>query len=280
MQRALSTHLFVNQPLTPLLLERIENAGLPAVEIFCARQHFDYADPARARALARWFADHALELRSLHAPIYSDFEWGRRGPAAIVNIAEPDPLRRQASLDHIFRALEVAERLPFRFLVQHIGLAGERFDPRKLDTAYECLRVLLPFARARGVQILLENIPNELSTPARLLEFLRMTGLEELRLCFDTGHAHLTGSVPEDFEALHTLVVSTHVHDNNGRDDDHLFPFQGSIDWDATMAALAAAGPDVPLQLELRDYGEFPDPLAKALESFQRLEELVPAPQA
>jgi len=74
-------------------------------------------------------------------------------------------------------------------------------------------------------------------------------------------------------------VVSTHVHDNHGLDDDHLFPFQGSIDWEATMRTLTSAAGDFPLQLELRDYGEFPRPLEKALEIFARLEELVPAPQ-
>ncbi len=40
------------------------------------------------------------------------------------------------------------------------------------------------------------------------------------------------------------------------------------------MRALASTDQGVPLQLELRDYGEFPRPLEKALETFHRLEEL------
>ena len=42
MTHGLSTHLFVNHRLTTLWLERIWNAGIPLVEIFCARQHLDY----------------------------------------------------------------------------------------------------------------------------------------------------------------------------------------------------------------------------------------------
>ncbi len=41
MNHALSTHLFVNHRLTTALLNRIEQAGIPAVEIFCGRQHLD-----------------------------------------------------------------------------------------------------------------------------------------------------------------------------------------------------------------------------------------------
>ncbi|MGH9862999.1 MAG: sugar phosphate isomerase/epimerase family protein, partial [Candidatus Acidiferrales bacterium] len=104
MQRALSTHLFVQRRLTVEILEQIEAAGLPSVEIFCARQHFDYTDAAQVRELAGWFADHALELRSLHSPLYRDTVWGRSGGRAVVNIAELEPGRRQEAVDEVLRA--------------------------------------------------------------------------------------------------------------------------------------------------------------------------------
>ncbi|MBI2957189.1 MAG: sugar phosphate isomerase/epimerase [Acidobacteria bacterium] len=279
MQRALSTHLFANQRLTRDLLQQIEDAGMPAIEIFCARQHFDYTEPTQVREVAAWFADHALELRSIHTPIYRDTEWGRSGARAVVNLAETEAVRRQEAVDEVKRALEVAERLPFRYAVVHLGVPQEEFAQKKFDAAYASLETLLPFARARGVELLVENIPNQLSTPQRLREFLAYTRLAELRVCFDTGHAHLMGGVVADFEALRELVVSTHVHDNRGQQDDHLFPFQGTIDWEAALRAFASAPQEFLLQFELRDYGEFSRPLEKALESFRRLEELALARQ-
>jgi sugar phosphate isomerase/epimerase len=183
-------------------------------------------------------------------------------------------------LDQVKRALEVAERLPFRHMVLHLGMPGASYDPRKVDAAQASLEELRGFARPLGVDILLENIPNELSTPQRLREFIEATGFSELRVCFDTGHAHLGGGVEADFEALRDLVVSTHVHDNDGRDDTHLFPFEGSIQWEEAVRVLCTAEPELPLQPELRDYGAHADPLAKAMEIFERLEALVPAPQS
>jgi sugar phosphate isomerase/epimerase len=278
MQRALSTHLFVNHKLTSEILRKVEEAGIPALEIFCAKQHFDYTDQTQVRDLAAWFRDHSLQLRSLHSPLFKDYEWGKSHSGAVVNLAEPERLRRLQSVEEVKRCLEVAEEIPFRYLVQHLGVPHEEFALEKFDAAYSSLESLHLFAKQRGVTILLENIPNELSTPQRLLEFLQYTRMSDLRLCFDTGHAHLNAGVPADFEPLRDLVVSTHIHDNRGQADEHLFPFQGSIAWDAAMRALTTATADIPLQLELRDYGTFPQPLEKVLEVYRRLEELALAP--
>lgn len=279
MLRALSTHLFVNHRLTLDWLAKIEAAGIPTVEIFCAKQHFDYTDTGQVHDVAAWFADHNLQLRSLHSPLYKDYEWGRSRGGAAVNLAEPERVRRLESVDEVKRCLEVAEQLPFSYLVQHLGVPREEFEEKKFDAAYASLETLHLFAKQRGVQILLENIPNDLSTPQRLLQFLQYTRMKELGICFDTGHAHLAGGVEADFEALRPLIVSTHVHDNRGQQDDHLFPFQGTISWESAMRALATANDAVPVQLEIRDHGDFPQPLEKALETFRRLEELAVAPK-
>ena len=80
-------------------------------------------------------------------------------------------------VDEIKRALEIAEVVPFRYLVQHMGVGGEEFDMRKFDAAFSALEELNLFARQRGVEILLENIPNELSSAERLLLFEELTHL-------------------------------------------------------------------------------------------------------
>ncbi len=276
MKQALSTHLFVNHKLSVTTLDAIERAGIPAVEIFCAKQHFDYTDEAQVRELAAWFADHKLELRSLHSPLHQDYSWGRTTGAAI-NIAETGRHRRLESVEEIKRALDVAEHIPFRYLVQHLGVAHEKYDIAKFDAAFASLEPLLVYAKQRGVEILLENIPNELSRPEKLRYFRDYTHLTDLRVCFDSGHAHLGDGVVTEFEALRDLVVSTHLHDNHGDKDDHLFPGQGTIDWKATLHALAQARGDFPLQLELRDHGEFPQPLEEALKVFARFQETLRA---
>lgn len=271
MIRALSTHLFVGHKLTVEVLRSVEAAGLRLVEIFCAKLHFDYTDPAQVREMADWFADHELRLHSLHAPMYKDYNLGRAGDHPI-SIAEIEKTRRAEAVDEIKRALEVSEKIPFRYLVQHVGSPHEEYDPRKMDAAFWSLEQLVLFARQRGVEILLENIPNELSTPMNLKQFIESTHIPSLGICFDTGHAHLGEGVERSWEILRELVRSTHVHDNQGDKDAHLFPYDGGIDWQKTIRFLHDAPRDLPVLLEVRDHGDVPNPLEKAIEVFGRLE--------
>lgn len=276
MHRVLSTHLCVNHRLTVAWLNRAMQAGIPAVEVFCARQHLDYQDQSQIRELGHWFRDADLKLHSLHAPMHTDEMWGRSGPHAWLNICEPVKGNRIRSVDEIKRALEVAETIPFKFLIQHIGVGGEEFSERKVDAAFNSLEELSNFARQRGVEILLENIPNDLSTAKRLVGFLEATHLD-LHFVFDTGHANIGAGVEHEFEIMKDRIRSLHIHDNDGTKDLHLFPMVaegGTIDWKETMTLLRSRPDQYPLLLELKEVPGMTNPLEKVNEVFDRLEEL------
>jgi sugar phosphate isomerase/epimerase len=273
MQRALSTHLFANHRLTTVWLERIWNAGIPLVEIFCARQHLDYRNKAQISELGHWFRDAELKLHSLHSPMYTDEIWGRSGPQSVITITEPQKSKRLDTVDEIKRALEVAETVPFRYLIQHLGVAWEEYEERKIDYAFSALEEINLFARQRGVEVLLENTPNELASAERLLMFLDVTHLN-LNVCFDVGHAHMRGSIENEYRLLKPRVRSTHVHDNNGADDSHLFPGKGTVDWVRAMDLLRSADGQYPLVLELREVDEMQHPIESAWATFEYLEGL------
>jgi len=282
MKRALSTHLFVNHRLTTVWLDRIWHADIPLVEIFCARQHLDYRDRAQIRELGHWFRDSELKVHSLHSPMYTDDVWGRSGPDAVINITELVKLKRMQMVDEIKRALEIAETVPFRYLIQHLGVGGEEYDQHKVDAAFTALEEISVFARQRGVEVLLENTPNALSSAERLLIFFEMTHMD-LNVCLDTGHAHMNEGVETAARLLSGRIRSTHVHDNNGIDDSHLFPLVsegGSIDWKRAMGMLRSLGPEVPLLLELKEVPEMAHPLDMARESFERLENVKSSPES
>ena len=274
MNHVLSTHLFVNHRLTSALLGRIQQAGIPAVEIFCARQHLDYRDKAQIAELGHWFRDSDLKLHSLHSPMYTDEIWGRSVPHAVISITEPVKGTRLHMVDEIKRALEIAETIPFQYLIQHIGVGGEEFDMRKVDAAWSALEELNLCARGRGVEILLENIPNELSSAERLLQFEELTHVG-MKYGFDTGHANMGAGVEHEFQLMKERIRSTHVHDNNGKDDNHLFPLVsggGTIDWKKTMELLRSREDRYPLVLELKDPGDNPHLLETARQVFTQLE--------
>ena len=276
MDRVLSTHLFVNHRLTVAWLNRVMQAGIPAVEIFCARQHLDWRDRAQISELGHWFEDADLKLHSLHSPMYTDEIWGRSGPHSIVTITEPVKSERLKAVDEIKRALEIAETVPFRYLIQHLGVSGEAFTDRKIDAAFSALEELSIFARQRGVQILLENIPNDLSSAERLKYFVEVTHLD-LGFVFDIGHANIGEGVEAAFDIMKDRIRSTHVHDNDGKADKHLFPLLaegGTVDWKRTMSLLRSRPGQFPLLLELKEVEGMEHSLDRVNEIFDQLEKI------
>jgi len=250
MLRAMSTYIFIERRLHPGLLDQLARGGAQAIEIFGARGHFDYTDKAHIRELGNWFKSGSVEFHSMHSPMYAtnDFSKGIDPP---LNIVDADKRRRIEAMDEIKRALEVAEYVPFRFLIQHVGLGHEAYDPRKFEAALSSIEHLRAFARPLGVNLLVENIPNELSTPEKLMELIRALHYDDLGVCFDTGHAHIMSSVHQAFGVLEQRIRSTHVHDNQRDRDAHLWPGGGNIDWNQTMQSLRAAPQVPPLLMEI-----------------------------
>ena len=275
MLRAVSSYINVKDRLHPGLLDGYARAGAEAVEIFAAKGHFNYDDRSHVRELAGWFKDIGVKLNSIHSPMFRDEQWNAHMSDPI-NFIDPDKRRRIDALDEIKRALEVAEILPFRFLVQHIGMTNEYFDEHKFDHAMTAIEHLRAFAKPLGVTVLLENIPNELSTPEKLMELLQTAHFQDVGVCFDTGHAHMMSRVHQAFDVLKDRIGSTHVHDNTAQDDSHLWPGGGTIDWSETMSLLHSAPQSPALVMEIN--GEGAGDISKGIAAaFSKLESAVGA---
>jgi sugar phosphate isomerase/epimerase len=281
-KKIVSTHIFVNQRLHTAMLEHLLGAGADGVEIFCARQHFNYTDRGEIEALAGWFKQNPMALHSMHSPMYCDDCWGRSGEPS-VNIAAADKRRRILAVDEVQRALEFADRVPFRYLIQHIGEGDEEFSEQKQDAAFSSLERLRVVARQVGVTVLVENIPNGLSTPTRLMEFLRRTHLDNIGVCFDVGHANLRaelfggGGAMVAWNVVKDRVRSTHLHDNHGERDEHLWPSEGTIPWGEFMPALASQPGEIPWVIEIRDQPQGSAAFDGIRRAFERLEQAATA---
>ena len=282
MQRLLSTYLFVSRKLTPELLEQIAGSGFEGVEIFCTRSHFEYSMKAEIQAMASALEQRHLQLVSLHAPTSRDVS-AMRESGTPLSICEVERVRRVEAMDELKRVIDVADDLPYARLILHMGGARETADPRKRDAAFSSLEHLILHAHHAGVTICVENTMSEMGDPSYLRTFVDETRLTGLRFNFDIGHANLS-DFPDDerleksFSPLRDLVSSVHLHDNRGEKDEHIPPYDGTIDWPAAIKLLkTAAEPNLPLVLELKEKTgpEAPsaaEQLAAACKSLDRFE--------
>ena len=163
----------------------------------------------------------------------------------------------------IFRSVEGAAMLGAGITAVHPRVYFEDgTEDVEKSYAYN-VRYFAPLVREAerlGCRIGIENMP---TFPGWDKTFYTNRPSEHRRIvdCFDSpaacavwdfGHANLANGDP--VSALKTLgsrIKATHVHDNGGKNDDHLTPLLGTIDWESEMKALKETGFDGTLTMEL-----------------------------
>ena len=317
MQPGLSTHVFFQHRLHPGLLDALQAAGARTggtmtIEVFAARHHFDYTDTPAVRELAAWFRSNDVRA-VLHQPIYitdrgrafsgGDPDQWSRHVAPNLDLIAPEKSHRIAAMDEVKRALESAEQVPFTAVVLSLGLNHSPWDEHAIERSLTAIEHLKAFASPLGVQLLLENMENEVTTPEHLLYILKTGHFDSVGVCLDLGHLHLAQPVedaPRDsgvgaaIELLGKRIAQLHIHDNHGpfaphtdMKDEHLWPgdgtpVDGTMDWPAVCASLAALPAATPGILEVEsNRDEAPESVTrKAEQAFRTLAGLASAPAA
>lgn len=305
MQPGLSTHIFFDQRLHPGHLDTLLSAGARTIEIFAARHHFDYTATQAVREVGSWFRSNDVRA-VLHQPIYlpdrgraglsNDGEqpWSRH-VAANLDLISRDKGHRIAAMDEVKRALECAEQIPFAAAVLHLGLKDSKWDESALEYSLTAIEHLKTFAGPLGLKLMLENLPNDVATPEHLVYILRTGHFDNVGVCLDLGHLHLMqpiepaadSGVSEALEVLSGRVEQLHVHDNRGAfapmgtrsdsadmKDEHVWPGEGSMQWDAVLASLAQLPESVPAVMEIasgRDEG--PEVVGRKVAGFFDMEQ-------
>jgi sugar phosphate isomerase/epimerase len=295
-QFGVSTHLYHGQRLSRDHLLEIAAHGFETIEVCATRSHFDYHNPAAVADLQQWMAEAGLTLHGIHAPVMHAYEGSRWiGP---LSLASSDADARAEAVAETEQALHIARRIPVKVLATHLGLprtvtqgaaprqssgqavrqsSGQAPDGRA--AARRSIEEVQRVAEPLGVQIAVEVIPNELSRAGSLVHFVEedVEGLDgrPVGICLDFGHAHLDGDLVDAIETVSEHFITVHVHDNRGRADDHLVPFEGTIDWPAALTAIQKVGYEGPLMFEMAARGSAKETLVRAQKARHRMERLL-----
>lgn len=179
---------------------------------------------------------------------------------------------RQAALHELRRCVDVFAAIGARWMNLH----PDRYAPMHdrgffIERNIATIRALLPYARERGLGLMVENLPGDFNTAAQLGELL--DAVPELGLHLDVGHANLlvqentTGDI---LAAYGDRLRHVHLHDNKGGSADlHLPLGTGTVDVRAAVRFLQRAGYDGTITLEVFT----PDPhhLAYSRDLLQRI---------
>jgi len=203
-----------------------------------------------ARQIIDTVGEAGLTIDSIH---------GWFGPQ--LDPSHPDPAERARAVDTYRRDGEYAASLGGPRVVVHPGgPAGDGYEPtpsdraQRLDPLRRSIDELTRIGESLGVTFLWENLPNDAwigNDPLQIAELLREVDAPWARMCFDTGHANMTGPVAPRLAGCADTVDYFHIHDNAGDVDDHRMPGDGTIDWAELRRVVHDADIDAPMMLEL-----------------------------
>ena len=170
-------------------------------------------------------------------------------PFADINPASPSRSMLKASLKRLKLSMQYARDLDAYLWVFHPGCKSgiSSFYPEadwKQNQA--SVEELYEIACDFNLKISMENLPEKynflMKTPVDFARFYEETGLDDIGIVLDTGHANLEGQIQPFLEQLPKKLVHIHVSDNHGEFDEHLGLGYGAIDWQIFSAALKASG--------------------------------------
>jgi len=237
-ETGISTHAFAYNELTPEIIKLIAASGFESVELYTHKPHFNFDDGAAVDSIAKSLRENGLKLNSIHCPFYRQIKEAKDGKW--LNITSSSEERRRESIDWTKRAIGLAEKINFKYAVLHFGdITDQEFSRGLLEHGAESLREIVNFASGVGVTLALENIPNAVSSCARLHEFMEEYGFsDDVAVCFDTGHASMSGEIISGIELFGKKIKTVHLHDTIKNTDEHLCPGEGILDWREILSSL------------------------------------------
>ena len=226
-------------------LKLLELRALTRLGVTISETDF-YADSNNQRRIATLAERYGIEL-AYHAPQGDAWSFG----AFSLRIAA-EKLR-----ECILRA----SSLNARHMTLHLGI--DTTEPREASITRGALALeeVAPLAEREGVTLCVENVfedSTSVAYPHECQTLLDAVQSGILRFTLDTGHANVYDCLFELLEVMKDHLAFIHLHDNDGKKDQHFVPGHGTIDWDRFVLKLDEIGYGGPLCLELREECSFP----------------------
>ena len=186
-----------------------------------------------------------------------------------------DTAAGQAVFEYYLKCVDDCAAFEVPAMVMHADIGHN--PPTVSELGFARFGRLIDGAERRGVTIAVENLTRTAQVDrARLL--LERFDSPHFGFCFDSGHRNVCRVGHEWLARWPERLKALHLHDNDGTDDQHLLPFDGTTDWPMLMHAIAVTGYRGPTALEVGHEGrqeKSPEKfLALAFERAVRLEAL------
>ncbi len=186
---------------------------------------------------AHTLSKHRVRTLNEAAKSY-DLNYSVHAPFADINVASSSKVMLNASLNRLKQSMQFAADLGAYLWVLHPGSKSgiSAFYPGE-DWKQNAASITELHQKAKdlGLKIAMENLPEKynflMKTPDDFSRFYEETGLTDVGIVLDTGHANLEGQIEPFLQKLPSKIAHVHVSDNHGVMDEHLGVGYGNIEW-------------------------------------------------
>ena len=259
----ITTDCFGGNVSLPRAMERLVRLGYTDVEIVPHHLAEESLQPPTVRnarkklvEIRNQAADLGINLQHVHGP-YSGADLVADGERA-----------RKHNVAVWKKWIDLCQVLDARVLIIHPGGRQDSCPTRDLtcirEKNLESISQLVRHAGRGSLRIAVENVvsrsmrqPNAIylygTRMSDLKDILATLKSDRLGICLDTGHADIEKmDVAAAVKEAGRDLIATHLHENNGVDDLHMFPFSlrapfSRMDWRAIFRAFKEIGYPYPL---------------------------------
>ena len=191
----------------------------------------------------------------------------RRGREGTFPTAEEEEFFRAMSL----RALEITAMLGAKWAVIH-PVMDVNADINDVDAQVRYNQQMFAreaeLAQKLGIGLAFENMFDGEqrrfgSTAEDLIAIQDSFHSDHIGVCWDVGHANRMYHAQQllAIRKLGSRIKALHIDDNLGKDDLHLLPFEGNVNWEQVMHTMHDSGCNADLIYEIRNNSNMPKAL-------------------
>lgn len=125
-------------------------------------------------------------------------------------------------------------------------LTSKSAAPKPSELGVKRIQLIVDHAEKLGIKVAFEN--------TKIFGYIEYV-LDRIKnknagVCYDAGHCHCHFNDKFSWQKFKNKIFAIHLHDNDQSDDQHLLPFEGTIDWQELVNHLNNANYNGPVILE------------------------------
>lgn len=217
----------------PERFRKIREAGFDGVLLYWSDEYGD----TDFKSFPRYAEEAGLTVENIHTSFKN------------INSIWADNQEGTSIEDYLLQCVDDCAVYGIPTMIVHLSSGNN--PPPMNPFGVDRIKRIVEKAEKYKVHVALENLRNSES----LGYILGQIDSRHVGFCYDSGHHHCWNPKEDLLMKYGSRLMALHLHDNDGTEDEHRLPFDGTIDWNKTMRTISQTKYSGAIALEVMNRG-------------------------